>query len=156
MVADGGAAFPSGGGGGKKVATREELYEMAGKVKRLFEETVRTALKEASVDDQKVFKLPSLKKRARAGEKAKNEYKGDVSRLVDIVRGSCIFDSVKDLVAFHDALMHNKNIRIARLKSRFAPPLFNGYRDFLVNFSVVMPSGETFICELQLHHACKD
>ena len=49
--------------------------------------------------------------------------------------------------------MQNKGIRIARLKNRFAPPLFNGYRDFLMNFSVVMPSGEAFICELQLHHA---
>ena len=39
------------------------------------------------------------------------------------------------------------------MKNRFVPPLFNGYRDFLMNFSVVMSSGEAFICELQLHHA---
>ena len=42
---------------------------------------------------------------------------------------------------------------VARLKNRFAAPLYNGYRDALYNIQIFLEDGTYHVCELQLHLA---
>ncbi len=91
-------------------------------------------------------KLPSsLKGRERAMEKVMADYKGDASKLVDIARGSIVYNSYADLMGGIDIC--NKNLTLVREKNRFAEPTPAGYRDILLN--VKLSNGH--IAELQLH-----
>ena len=127
----------------------EELYKKAEKAKPAFATIVRNALASANVEED-VFLFPALKGKIRAKQKAANEYHGDFSRLVDIVRGACIFETEDALVEFYQALNKNPEIEMLRVKNRFNPPNFNGYRDLLTNVSVCIDDA-AFICELQIH-----
>jgi len=84
-----------------------------------------------------------LKSKARCIEKAKNEYDGDVSRLIDITRASIVVDNEDQLIAVAKKLQNEK---ILRLKNRFQEPLFTGYSDALYNIEI-----KGIICEVQLH-----
>eukprot|EP00957_Ditylum_brightwellii_P177201 13498971-Ditylum_brightwellii.AAC.1 len=76
-------------------------------------------------------------------EKVKNEYNGDFSRLVDIVRASIVVTDEDQLISVADAL---KEREVVRLKNRFKEPLFNGYCDALYNIEI-----DGIVCEVQLH-----
>ena len=84
--------------------------------------------------------LAPLKGRARAGEKAQNEYADKpapcYSWLFDIVRGSVYCDHEDDLVALWKKIEADPRIEIVRTKNRFNPPEFNGYRDIMMNVAV--------------------
>eukprot|EP00948_MAST-09A_sp_MAST-9A-sp1_P001807 g1807.t1 len=92
----------------------------------------------------KVLTRPPLKSKNRCKEKADNEYAGDVSRLVDIVRCSVVVDNEHDLSEVAKHLLE-QNV-VVRFKNRFREPLWNGYRDALFNIKI-----GNFICEVQLH-----
>ena len=66
--------------------------------------------------------LAPLKGRARCAEKVKNEYGGDVNRLVDVVRCSIVVTTEDQLVGVADVLQ--KEAVIVRLKNRFKDPLW--------------------------------
>lgn len=90
--------------------------------------------------------LPAtLKGRERATEKTKSDYGGDVSKLVDLARGSIIYESYFNLLKGLSACQ--TTFSIVREKNRFAQPTAAGYRDILLN--VQLSNGH--IAELQLH-----
>ena len=58
--------------------------------------------------------------------------------------------------SLYEALEADPNIDIVRVKNRFDPPLFNGYRDILMNVAVKVEN-VSHLCELQVHlKAIKD
>ena len=133
----------------QSVVALPEIYNLAAEAKKVYDATVLGALGRASVNTD-AFVRVGLKSMLRAKEKAENEYGGEFSRLVDIVRGACNFKTEDALVDFYEALDADPVIDILRVKNRFNPPNFNGYRDLLTNIGVQV--GEvSFICELQIH-----
>jgi len=93
--------------------------------------------------------MAPLKSEERCEEKSRNEYGGDISRLIDIVRASYVVEDELQLIGVADALQEfheNGEIEIVRVKNRFIEPLWNGYRDALYNIKV-----NGVICEVQLH-----
>jgi len=88
--------------------------------------------------------LGPLKTEARCVEKAKDDYGGNVRRLIDIARASIVVDNEAQLRAVFDALLSTGDV--VRLKNRFANPSFNGYRDALFNVRV-----DGHIAECQVH-----
>ena len=105
----------------------------------------------AGIDACKLSLAP-LKSKERALEKACNDYSKRepgpaVSWLFDIVRGKVVCASGSEVVSLIDALKSNASVEVARIKNRCASPLFNGYRDLLVNIRI----DRTHICELQVH-----
>ena len=57
------------------------------------------------------------------------------SWLFDIVRGS-VCDHEDELVALWKKIEADPRIEIVRTKNGFNPPLFNGYRDIMMNVAV--------------------
>ena len=125
------------------------LYEKAQKAKIAFEAKMRELLAGANVDAG-CFKCAPLKSRLRATEKAHSEYSGEYDRLTDVVRGMCVFSSEDELVNFYEMLAFGGAIELLRVKNRFNPPKFNGYRDLLLNMRIPVEMSD-FVCELQIH-----
>ena len=86
----------------------------------------------------------------RIAEKAKNDYDGDVARVVDVERATGLFDSLEDLNAAVSVLREassDGSLTIRRFKDCFFTEKFkSGYRDLKLNVEV---SG--FVGELQLN-----
>ncbi|MEP0757604.1 DUF4157 domain-containing protein [Coleofasciculus sp. FACHB-T130] len=120
----------------------DKLYKQAEEAQpELYEKVTQIASETSGV-----AKLPqALKGRERAMEKTMADYKGDVSKLVDIARGSIVYKSFPDLMGGLDVC--NRNLTLVREKNRFAQPTPAGYRDILLN--VQLSNGH--IAELQLH-----
>ena len=78
----------------------------------------------------KALKCP-LMGRARALEKARVHYGGDVSLLVDLARNALVFQSLDDLNAAVDAI--GSRHKIVRIRDRIAEPTEMGYRDIALN-----------------------
>ena len=79
-----------------------------------------------------------------------------MSWLFDIVRGQVVCETEAGIVSLYEALEANPDVDIVRVKNRFNPPLFNGYRDILMNVAVKVGS-VSHLCELQIHlKAIKD
>ena len=99
----------------------------------------------------------SMSEIARCKEKAVNEYDGDFSKLVDLVRCSIVVDMEDQLESVAGALLDTNaaSYRVVRLKNRFKEPKFNGYRDALYSIAVrVSEVGDVWhVCEVQLHLA---
>ena len=86
--------------------------------------------------------IAPAKGRARCEEKAANEYGGDYSQIVDVVRCSIVVETEEELLVVAErlasgggsvALLNGKasavgGFVLVRLKNRFAKPLFNGYQ----------------------------
>ena len=139
---------------GVPAATLDELYAVAAKAKDAYAEAMTAACPSGAV-----LKLAPLKGRARAAAKAKNEYAKRAapatSWLFDVVRGNVICDTEAELVGLIRALDADEGVKIVRLKNRFSPPEFNGYRDMLLNVAVRVAVDDREIwhlCELQVHH----
>jgi tetratricopeptide (TPR) repeat protein len=140
---------------GEPAASLDALYEVAKLANVQFEEIMR-----AACPDGVTLKIAPLKGRDRAEDKARDEYKDMTapcySWLFDVVRGSVLCETEADIVSLYEALEANPDIEIARVKNRFDPPLFNGYRDILMNVAVKVKN-VSHLCELQIHlKAIKD
>ena len=149
-----------------------ELLEMANKAlgpfSQLMEEFVKKAgLNPAEVvmhkgvplmmDDKqpcRVLSVAPLKGHKRCLEKVTNEYDGNWSQLVDVVRCSIVVQTEAALESVARAMSASNDPRysLVRLKNRFKEPLFNGYRDALYSLSV-RAVGVWHVCEVQLHLA---
>ena len=71
------------------------------------------------------------------------------------MRGTVICKTEAELVGLIQALDADEGVKIVRLKNRFSPPEFNGYRDMLLNVAVLVTVNKREIwhlCELQVHH----
>jgi len=112
-----------------------------------------------ATDGEEVLRAYSagpLKSRARAAEKAKDEYDGDAARLLDVVRGSIVCGDEASLVAVLKRVLEGFSdeageVCVVRSKNRFKKPLFNGYRDVLINLRLRLPDGTSMVVELQVH-----
>lgn len=105
-----------------------------------------------------------LKTKKRILEKAKEDYANiepgpPLSRVLDIVRTSIICFSEEDVKTVIDILVFSPHLKVVKLKNRFVKPMYNGYRDILLNVLVHRTAGSDstddcgpFICEVQVHH----
>ncbi|MFE1745865.1 DUF4157 domain-containing protein [Coleofasciculus sp. H7-2] len=135
-------AQPTAGFSGDVAGDLDKLYKQAEEAQPELYEKVTQIANETSG----VAKLPqALKGRERAMEKTMADYKGDVSKLVDIARGSIVYKSFADLMGGLDIC--NRNLTLVREKNRFAQPTPAGYRDILLNVQL----SNSHIAELQLH-----
>ena len=140
---------------GTPAKTLEDLYAIAKQARAMYAEVMTDACA-GTVP----LRLARLKGRDRAAAKARDEYKDKtepfVSWLFDIVRGQVVCESEAGIVSLYEALEANPDVNIVRVKNRFSPPLFNGYRDILMNVAVKVGS-VSHLCELQIHlKAIKD
>jgi hypothetical protein len=86
----------------------------------------------------------------------------DAARLVDLCRQSLIVDDIAGLRRLIAALTRDPEIRVLRVKNRFAGPGSagaGGYRDVLVNLRLETPEARRLganghICELQVRTTC--
>ena len=91
--------------------------------------------------------IAKLKGEKRSVEKVETDYKGDWSKLCDVVRGTIAVDKVEDLKGVVDRLK-TSGLKLARqAKNRFVEPTKVGYRDVLLN--IEFPNG--IVGELQLN-----
>ena len=82
------------------------------------------------------------KGRARAVEKCENDYGGDHTKLVDVVRASAIFTSFVQLTSAVQALLREGSpLIVVRAKDRFNNPTDFGYKDV-----GTLPPGRLVIC----------
>lgn len=94
-----------------------------------------------------VVQIGPMKRMERSTEKVAAEYKGDWSKLGDVVRANIAVDKAEDVPKVIDAL-RARGVEFARApKDRFSNPTVAGYRDAM--FNVKYPSGH--IGELQVH-----
>ena len=135
---------------GEPAASLDALYEVAALARVQFEEIMTAACPESGV---KLMFAP-LKGRDRAGAKARDEYKDKTapcySWLFDITRGAALCQTEDAIVQLYASLEADDRVDIVRTKNRFAPPLFNGYQDILMNIAVKVEN-VSHLCELQIH-----
>ena len=133
------------------VSTLQEVRQAGEAVMVSFEEKMRGIVKKAGLDpdefafhnnaklpidsehDFKVLTMAPLKSVARCSEKIKNEYGGDASKIVDVVRCSIVVNREEELVTVAQNL---ETLEVVRLKNRFSEPLFNGESVFSVAYCV--------------------
>jgi hypothetical protein len=113
-------------------------------------------------DEQEQGLLP--KRRKRVIEKVWRGYKGDATRLRDLVRCSLVFDSAEQWDAAIDEILADPAVDILRVKNRFASTYDAkescGYRDIQLNAVVTASNFDAaeialglheHVCEIQLH-----
>mmetsp|Transcript_8432 Transcript_8432/g.22766 ORF Transcript_8432/g.22766 Transcript_8432/m.22766 type:complete len:544 (+) Transcript_8432:162-1793(+) len=149
---------------GTPTASLDPLYEIAAMAREVYAEVMNDVC-----EGGPPLNLAPLKGRARAEVKAQNEYADKTapcySWLFDIVRGSVYCDHEDELVALWKKIEADPRVEIVKIeadprveivrtKNRFNPPLFNGYRDIMMNVAVDVntPAGKiSHLCELQIH-----
>lgn len=98
-----------------------------------------------------IYGVGPVKGADRAAEKVNGKYKGDWSKLSDVVRGSIGFDTHDEMIKGVEALkakMQEMGIEIAsKPDNKFKKPTNAGYSDIGLNFK--MPNG--VVGELQIH-----
>ena len=80
----------------------------------------------------------------RIQAKANNDYNGDISKVIDPVRGSGMFDNIEGYTRAVEILIEGgPDVPvILRFKDRVTKPLANSYRDVLMNLTVHGTDGE--------------
>jgi hypothetical protein len=95
-----------------------------------------------------------LKKMYRAFEKM--AFRGDGKQwsadcVLDIVRGSLIFDNMRDIANCLEFIDKYELVEIVRIKNRFKNPNGGGWRDCMLNI-VCVKDPERIVCEVQIIH----
>jgi len=130
-----------------KIASVDHLLEQADTVSATFHEQLKAIVKQCGGE----YQPGPNKSRVRAVEKMENDYDGDHTKLVDIVRASGIFPNFLCLAMAVDILMSpDCALIVVRAKDRFNKPTDFGYKDMLLN---VRLEGSDHVGELQLHLA---
>jgi len=131
------------------------LYESSAlKQKPSFDDMVRRLGEDAKALDVKVAPLKSL---ARAFEKTAmkkaDDNRFDSDRLLDLVRGMLVFQTVEGVAAALELLADPKDRgwTVVRIKNRMREPTGGGWADVLLNLKA-NDDANHFICELQLVH----
>ena len=131
------------------------LYESSAlKQKPPFDAMVRRLGEDAKALDVKVAPLKSL---ARAFEKTAmkkaDDNRFDSDRLLDLVRGMLVFQTVEGVAAALELLENSKELgwTVVRIKNRMREPTGGGWADVLLNLKA-NDDANHFICELQLVH----
>ena len=102
------------------------------------------------------LEIAPLKPRARASQKAREEYTYRIpgpaeSWLYDILRASIICKNYKQMSDINKYLKDNAHI--VECENRFASPQFDGYRDIVYYISIPYQDELAFVCEITLHQA---
>jgi hypothetical protein len=94
----------------------------------------------------------TIKGFARVQEKTNDNYDGDASKILDIVRASAVFETPAEITVFLNELNNSDTLSIVRLNDRMKHPQ-NGYRDLNLGLQLnTDPSSNTgHIAELQVH-----
>ena len=129
------------------------LYESSAlKQKSPFDEMVHRLGEDTKALTIKVAPLKSL---ARAFEKTAmtKENRFDSDRLLDLVRGMLVFQTMEGVAAALEALGNSKDRgwTVVRMKNRMRKPTGGGWADVLLNLTK-NDDNQHFICELQLVH----
>jgi tetratricopeptide (TPR) repeat protein len=138
----------------KPVRHLTDLYQAAEAAKPAFEEFLNSLIIALDFTTDDLLIAP-LKPRARASQKAREEYTYRIpgpaeSWLYDILRASIVVKSYKQMSDINKYL--KENVHIVECENRFANPQFDGYRDILYYISVPYKDELAFVCELQIHH----
>jgi hypothetical protein len=152
------------GKAGDAAAVLKKLVEDAKATKPAFDKIATTL---AAAFKTGEFVEASNKKEDRCMDKIKMKYSADkkygVRELSDIVRGSIIFETEKDLCAALDAMqaMNTKGVlkipgiadtvEVVNQKNRFKEPAAE-YSDYLINIRINGAKNGGHVAELQLHH----
>ena len=139
--------------------TLEELHDAAAATKDAFEDFVIKVARKAGLDVSKQVSFPAMKSRDACHRKAVEDYGGDYSCVVDVVRCSIVAHSTEELTAVADTFecLKLQGFEVVRFKNRFfdenkrAPLLTMGYRDALFSIAVETQPGVAHVCEVQLH-----
>ncbi|KAK7242587.1 hypothetical protein SO694_00016025 [Aureococcus anophagefferens] len=97
-------------------------------------------------------RVGAIKSRARAIEKLYRSYGGDASRLVDLVRTICKFDTLDDMISFVESLRDSPLVVVGSknsLTTAFDSKESAGYRN--INLSVIVVDAFTFSHGLEAH-----
>jgi len=114
----------------------DKLYKMVEEMAPEFHTFVTNLANALGVESVKMRK--KLKSRNRVNVKVKEDYGGDVSRILDINGGTLIFKDEAGIDRLRETVKHLRP-PILRIKDRFKKPAPGGYRDYMAN--VTMPNG---------------
>ncbi|GMI35440.1 hypothetical protein TeGR_g1209 [Tetraparma gracilis] len=151
-----------------------ELHEKAGSFVVELEKKIKGFMRRLDIDPlteikaldeegkEKVFKaftMAGLKTMESCKRKMTDDYDGDHMRICDVVRCSIVVETEEQLAAVLKALVGGQikgegvKVTVARLKNRFAEPMFTGIMDCLLNVLVEVEGQGGHVCEIQLHLA---
>jgi tetratricopeptide (TPR) repeat protein len=137
---------------GQTIRHLSDLYVAAEAASPAFQKIISSLGADVSGLDSVVA---PLKPRARASEKAQEEYGYRIpgpgeAWLYDILRASVTCKTFKQLADVNRWL--KENVHIVEAENRFFTPQFDGYRDILYHISVPYKDELAHICEIQVHH----
>ncbi len=120
------------------------LYAIGPQAKVVYDKVLKRVANEAKPN---AIPLDApVKQKARSVEKIESDYNGDVSRLLDVVRGSLLWEHPNDIYANLPLL--NATYRVVRMKDRIAVPMPTGYRS--INLNLLVDKNSCFLSEMQL------
>lgn len=90
-----------------------------------------------------------LKDPDRVKQKAKDDYQGDVSKVLDVVRASLTYADCAGMIGALKAIQQRDDVQIRRIKNKLDAKGRGalGYGDITLNLEI-----EGHVCELQLQH----
>jgi hypothetical protein len=162
----GSPGHPEGAG-----ADLTELHEKAGWFRVELEKMIKGFLRRLDIDPQteikaldeegkekvfKAFTMAGLKTIESCKRKMTDDYDGDHMRICDVVRCSIVVETEEQLAAVLKALLDGQmkgegvKVTVARLKNRFAEPMFTGIMDCLLNVLVEVEGQGGHVCEIQV------
>jgi tetratricopeptide (TPR) repeat protein len=142
--------------------TLNDLTAQAAEAKAVMDSAIRDGLANLGVDPDEpiedpvfrtVFNGAPLKTSESCSRKIANDYKGEFAKVCDIARCTVVVDNEEKLNQFLRAFVSGAipNIKVVRLKNRFANPMFTGIRDCLMNVEVTCEGESRHVGEVQLH-----
>ena len=138
---------------GKPTASLDPLYEIAELARVAYAEIMTDVCEGGPPPEPGTAQGP----RAIRGQSAERIRGQDGAVLLVALRHRArlrVCDHEDELVALWNKIEADPRIEIVRTKNRFNPPLFNGYRDIMMNVAVEVdtPTGKiSHLCELQVH-----
>jgi tetratricopeptide (TPR) repeat protein len=140
---------------GKPIRHLTDLYIAAEMAQSEFKNLVESLGQSVVGFSKGDIEVAPIKQRARASQKAQEEYTYRIpgpgeAWLYDVLRASVICKSYKQMSDVNKFL--KESVHIVDCQNRFATPQFDGYRDILYYVSVPYKDELAFICEIQVHH----
>ncbi|WP_137297226.1 GTP pyrophosphokinase [Psychromonas sp. SP041] len=120
----------------------EKAYEIANPAR----DELELALSEISHSYGVSYINAPIKTKERSYQKSEHEFGGDETQITDIVRGSFVTDSIKDVNFVFNKIQ--ERLEVVKVKNRFNEPVRSGYRD--LSLLVMLPKTK-MIAEIQIH-----
>ena len=141
----------SGASQSQPVKDLDELYDRAKAEERGFKDAVESSAR--AVGGSVAYTPPefaepgtTLKSRASAERKARDEYGGDASKLRDVLRATVVGDTIEQARRAAADFIEKNGENVLRVKDRFVESM-SGYRDILINYRT--PGG--LVAEIQFN-----